>query len=450
MAYWGEAMSRYHQLWDFPNPATIQKARETIEKAGSFNATTDRERGYIAAAGALYQDNSKLSHIERVERYSQALAELYRKYPDDVNAGAFYALSLVALAHEGEVEAANRKKAIAILNPLFAAAPDNPGVAHYLIHAADTPELAPQGLAAARRYAQIAPDSSHALHMPSHIFIRLGLWQEAIASNVAAAASASRATRAGTGDSDYEFHAMDFLNYAYLQSGQESRARQVAESVKDVAGANSEEISDNHAILSARIALDLHRWEDAVALPLPAVRPLWHDSTYFARTIGAARSGNAKAARENSQNLQKAVAQREGKRRNEGYKTQADKPLDLMEAEAWVDFVEARSSEAIDMMRAGCAREKQDGVDATSIPACEMLGDLYVELKRPAEALDAYKTSLAESPGRFDSLDGAALSAQLLGNKQLAHDYFAKLLASCDSAADRPELAGARVFLAQK
>ncbi len=191
MAYWGKAMSLDHQLWDFPNAATLAEGRKDIEQAQKLGPQTPREREYIAAAFAFYQDDPKLTHTARVQAYSTAMQKLYADNPQDVEAGAFYALSLVALAQDGVDDLGNRRKAIAILNPLFERQPNDPGLAHYLIHASDVPELAPEGLPAARLYAKIAPDSSHATHMPSHIFRRLGLWQEMINSNIAAMAVAA-------------------------------------------------------------------------------------------------------------------------------------------------------------------------------------------------------------------------------------------------------------------
>ncbi|HKW27480.1 MAG TPA: hypothetical protein VJN48_16970 [Terriglobales bacterium] len=228
IAYWGEAMGLYHQLWDFPTATTLRAGRQYAQEAEKASAKTDHERAYIAAAAAFYQDSPKLSHLDRRRAYAQTMAQLHQKFPHDDEGAAFYALSLVALAEDGDNEMANRKQAIALLQPLFQKHPDNPGMAHYLIHATDTPQLAAQGLEAARAYAKIAPASSHALHMPSHIFIRLGLWQDCITSNLAAATAAAQATRAHLADSGYQFHAMDFLDYAYLQSGQMAKARELS------------------------------------------------------------------------------------------------------------------------------------------------------------------------------------------------------------------------------
>jgi tetratricopeptide (TPR) repeat protein len=356
----------------------------------------------------------------------------------------------VALAeHEIDVRA-NREKAIAILNPLFVQQPNSPGAAHYLIHATDTPDLAPQGLAAARAYAKIAPDSSHAIHMPSHIFNRLGLWQESITSNIAASASAEHATDMHMAESHYQTHAMDYLDYAYLQSGQEGKARQVAADALHVHGSDQENQVDHQALLEARNLMESHHWKEAAALPVPDVRVLWQDTTYWARAIGAARTGNLPSAKQDLAKLTEIVAKREEHERGEGYKISKEKATDLREAEAWVFFVEGKAQEAIAELTAAAEREAKDGAESVKMPAREMLGDLLLELQRPAEALVAYGLALKYSPNRFDSLYGAALAARASGDAAGAQSYFAKLSAIAGPAADRPELAEAKTVLARK
>jgi hypothetical protein len=451
MAQWGRAMARYHQLWDFPQAETLRRGLEDVQEAQKIGPPTGRERGYIAAAAAFYQDNPKLSHAERTGAYSAALAQLHAQSPQDVEASAFYALSLVALADVDHVDdLANRKKAIAILDPLFRQYPDNPGVAHYLIHATDVPELAPQGLEAARHYAKIAPDSSHALHMPSHIFARLGLWQESIASNIAASASAEHSIEGHHAEPHYQTHAMDYLDYAYLQSGQEAKAKQVAEDETRVPGASEEDKLDHQAIILARNAIELHHWKEAAALPVPAIRLAWQDSTYFARAIGAARSADIAAARSAVEKLAEIVAAREAKSRKEGYDVSAEKATDLREAEAWLAFADGKGSAAIEEMRAAATREDKDGIQNLALPAREMLADLLLELKKPAEALAAYELALKDSPSRFDALYGAAHAAQAAGNSSAAQSFYAKLAAISGAGADRPELAETKSYLARK
>src|SRR5277367_1163231 len=345
MAYWGKAMALYHQLWEFPSAATLVEGRKDIEQAQKAGAQTPREREYIAAAAAFYEDDPKLSHTDRTQAYSTAMQKLYSDNPQDVEAGAFYALSLVALAGDGVDDLANRRKAIAILNPLFAEQPNNPGVAHYLIHACDTPELASEGLPAARAYAKIAPDSAHATHMPSHIFRRLGYWQEMIDSNIAAIAAASEATKEHRGDASYQFHPMDFLDYAYLQSGQEAKARQLVEEAKLVPGAKPENIANHQAMFAAVNAVELHRWKEAASLDIPDERLIWQDATYWARAIGSARSGDLSGARAASQKLAEVMKAQEAHMREDGEKVTPGESVEEREVDAWIAYGEGKSDD---------------------------------------------------------------------------------------------------------
>ncbi len=446
IARWGAAMALYHQLWDFPGRRTLKEGLENVEKAQKLSAPTPREQGYIAAAAAFYRDDANLSHVQRTTAYSQALAQLRSAAPGDVEASAFYALSLVALADENVDDTANRKKAIAILEPLFQQHPDNPGVAHYLIHATDKPQFASEGLAAARAYAKIAPDSSHALHMPSHIFTRLGLWQESIASNIAATAAAAHATEMHQSESHYQTHAMDFLDYAYLQSGQEAKARALPAEEMNVPGSSEAEKSGHRAAVDARNAIELHQWKEAAQLAVPERRNS-QDAIYWARAIGAARSGDVASAKTDVDKLTEVVAHREGESTAVDYDVSAEKATDLREAEAWLTYAQGDSSKAIELLRAAADREDAKGVDSVTMPAREMLGDLLMELKKPSDAMQAYKTVLVEAPNRFDALLGAAQASLAAGDTHSARDYYLQLLKIADPAADRPELKEARIYL---
>jgi hypothetical protein len=449
IAHWGAAMALYHQLWDFPGRRTLKEGLENVEAAQKLSAPTPRERGYIAAAAAFYQDDAKLSHVQRTTAYSDALAQLHSQAPGDVEASAFYALSLVALADENVDDMANRKKAMTILEPLFKQHPDNPGVAHYLIHATDKPELAGAGLAAARAYAKIAPDSSHALHMPSHIFTRLGLWQESIASNIAATAAAAHATEMHQSEAHYQTHAMEFLDYAYLQTGQEAKARALSAEEMNVPGSGEGEKTDHRAVLDARNAIELHRWKEAAELAVPDRRNS-QDIIYWARAIGAARSGDATAAKAAVRKLGEAVAHREGESKATGYDVSAETATDLREAQAWLAYAQGDSPRAIELLRVAADREDAKGLESTTMPAREMLGDLNLELKRPADAAKAYAATLAEAPNRFDALLGAAQASQAAGDSHTAREYSSQLLKIADPAADRPELREVKSYLASK
>jgi len=450
IAHWGKAMALFHQLWDFPDDKTLKEGRKDIEKAQKLRSANPREQGFINAAAAFYQKKSKMTHAERTQAYSSALEKLHAQSPGDVEISAFYALSLVSLADKDVDTDANLKKAISILDPLFQQHPDHPGVAHYMIHATDRPEFAAQGLEAARRYAAIAPDSSHALHMPSHIFVRLGLWEDSITSNIAATTSAAHAAEMHQAEFHYQTHAMDFLCYSYLQSGQEAKARELIEHTSHVVGASEEDKADHRAYLAARTALELHRWKEAAGLPIPAIRKNWSDTTYWARATGAARSGDVAGAESDVKELTQLVADREERSKKSGYTVSTEKATDLREAEAWLAFAKGKSDEALQELRAAADRQDKNGGESVGIPAREMLADMLLELKRPAEAIAEYRTVLKNSPNRFDGLLGAARAAQASGDTGGAQSFYAKLAEICGAGADRPELAEAKTYLAQK
>ena len=451
VAHWGKAMALYYQLWEFPNDKKLKEGRKDIEKAQKLRPATAREQDFINAAAAFFQKKSRMSHTDRIKAYSAVLERLYHENPGDAEIGAFYALSLVALAYEDhDDETADREKAISILNPLLQQHAGHPGVAHYMIHATDRPEFAAQGLEAARRYAAIAPDSAHALHMPSHIFVRLGLWQDSIASNIAANASGAHAAELHLAESHYQTHAMDFLSYSYLQSGQEAKAREVIEHTDHVVGANEDSKAEHRAYFTARTALELHRWKEAAALPIPATRKDWLDTVYWARAIGAARSGDVAGAEADVKELTRLVAEREKRARKEGYDVSNEKATDLREAEGWLAFAKGKPDEALQELRAGADRQDKGGGESVSVPAREMLADMLMELKRPADALAEYKAVLKNSPNRFNGLLGAARSAQATGDASGAQSFYAKLAEICGAGADRPELTEAKTYLAQK
>jgi tetratricopeptide (TPR) repeat protein len=450
MAHWGKAMALYHQLWDFPDEKTLKEGRKDIEKAQKIHSTSLREQGFLNAGTAFFQKKSGMSHADRTGAYSAALERFYAANPDDAEIGSFYALSLVSLAEEEVDTMANLRKAISILDPLLKKYPDHPGVAHYLIHATDRPELASQGLEAARRYAAIAPDSAHALHMPSHIFVRLGLWQDSIASNIPANASGAHAAELHLAESHYQTHAMDFLSYSYLQSGQEAKAREVIEHTNHVVGASDEDKADHRAYLAARTALELHRWKEAAELPVPTIRKNWQDATFWARAIGAARSGDMASAESAVKELTQLVADREKRSKKSGYNISNEKATDLREAEAWLAFAKGKFEEALQELRAAADHQDKNGGESVGIPAREMFADMLLELKRPTDALVEYRTVLKNSPNRFDGLVGAARAAQASGDTGEAQSFYAKLAEICGPGADRPELPEAKTALAQK
>jgi tetratricopeptide (TPR) repeat protein len=277
------------------------------------------------------------------------------------------------------------------------------------------------------------------------------LWQETIASNIAASAAAEHATDMHMAEPRYQTHAMDYLDYAYLQSGEEAKARAIAAAEMNVHGSTETEKLDHHAELQARNALELHRWKEATELEIPeGVRELSLDTTYWARAIGAARSGDVAGARQDVAKLARIVGRREEQSRSEGYKVSSEKATDLREAEAWLAFAEGKSQDAITELTAAAEREEKDGAESVRTPAREMLADMYAEMKKSTEALANYNLALKYSPNRFDALYGAALAAKAAGDPAASQSYFAKLTAIAGPGADRPELAEAKTVLARK
>jgi tetratricopeptide (TPR) repeat protein len=438
MAYWGLAMSRYRPLWDGANDRTLRKGRADLEKIQKDWPVSKREREYIDAIAIIF-NYDRSSGDDRIAGYSRAMAEIAKHYPDDGEAQAFYALSLLALRSRGD-DTEVREKVIAILDRLSAAQPEHPGAVHYLIHAADTPELAPQGLTAARNYAKIAPASSHALHMPAHIFVRLGLWQESVDSNLAAAAAAAQATQQQMGEAQYQFHAMDFLNYSYLQMGEQAKALQVIDDLNKVPGSTAELTTNLRVNFTTRTLLELHRWKQALALS-PEGNSQDRQMIYLLHTIAAARTGDARLAEENLKSLKKSF----------GEERHRDKFLENYRhsvAEAWVDYAKGKHDKALKKMGSVADKQDKDDPGPFGVTAREMLADMLLELHRPAEALAAYETVLKLAPNRFNPLYGAATAAELAGDSSKARTYYGKLSQNCPPQADREELQKARTLAA--
>jgi tetratricopeptide (TPR) repeat protein len=454
MAHWGVAMGMWHQLWDEPDAKTIAQGLAEVKEAEALHPKTQREKDYIAAIGAFYSDSQKRDHHARAVAYSDAMEGIYKRYPEDKEAAAFYALSLLASAPEGDTTFANRKKAASVLEVLFKEEPNHPGVAHYLIHSYDKPQLAALGLPAARRYAEIAPASPHALHMPSHIFARLGLWQDDIKSNLASIA-ATRQT-AQMGDSGHQFHAMDFLVYAYMQSGREEDAEALVEEIKTMPedrdsmyGSDYDPRTNSLSVFPARIDLELRHWQDAAALkPVAGALPGDLAVTYWARAIGAARSGNVKQANEDVAQIE-SIHETLVKEKKPYFAAGVEDSR--LEAMAWVNHAAGKNGEAVAALRSLAEKEEARGDEVGDIPAREMLADMLMEMKQPTQALAEYETDLKFNPGRFDGLYGAAQSAKAAQQENKATEFYAELVKSCTGATSaRPELARAKGLVASK
>jgi Tetratricopeptide repeat len=465
MSYWGIAMSNYHPLWSPPTVKDLQKGAAATEKARTLNPKTKRERDYLAAIETFYKDSDRLDHRTRARAYESAMKQIYLNYPGDNEAAIFYALALNERALViGEAEYVDNKKLAAkILNKVLPKEPDHPGIIHYLIHSYDLPGLAYLALPAARNYAKIAPSSAHALHMPSHIFTRLGLWQDSIQSNLASAAMAKANVakmKPGAASQD-ELHAFDYLVYAYLQGAQDQKAK----SILDEAGALSQvdqevfQVAYAWSAMPARYALERHRWDEAAALTLHPVSFPWdrfpfaQANIYFARAVGAARSGNTVLASEEIAKL--GSIQRTLSEIKIGYDWGTQVEIQRRAAAAWLARAEGKNEEALQLLKAAAdledTTEKHPVTPGALLPAREMLGDLLLEMKEPARALKEFETVLQTSPNRFNSLYGAARAAEASANHQKARSYFKKLVALCPhSDGSRPELQKATTYLARQ
>lgn len=464
MAYWGIAMSNYHPLWVPPTPEELKRGIEAVGKAKEVGAATQREKDYIAAIARFYKDPDKTDHRTRAFAYSDAMKQVYEQHPNDLEAAVFYSLSLVTTGTMSRDKTyAREKEAALILNKVLAKAPQHPGVTHYLIHGYDYPSLAQLALPAARSYAKIAPASAHAQHMPSHIFTRLGLWQEAISSNIDAhAAARTFAVRNHLADAwDEQLHAMDYLVYAYLQGAQDKKALGVLSELNKLRRVDPMTFKVAYAVsvIPARYALERRQWKEAADLPLyPSGMPSfpWDKFSsavshiYFAHAIGAARTGDiagTKKAIEALTKIQSSLVTRPGE-----YDWTTQVNIKRQIASAWLAFAEGNSDEALKQMKAVAelddATEKHPVTPGALMPAREQLGELLIELKQYAAAVKEFEIALATTPNRFNALYGAARAANLAGEKKAATNYYKKLL-TVSSLADRnrPELQEARHFL---
>ena len=463
MAQWGIAMSYYHPLWDGPTPTELEKGKVAIERAKAAGARSERERSYIAALDTFYRDSDRLDLKTRAFAYSAVMDRLHDRYPLDDEAAVFDALSLIAAGTmDGDPDFARQKRAGAILNHVLAKNPDHPGVAHYLIHSFDYPALAALALPAARRYAAIAPDSAHAQHMPSHIFTRLGLWDEAISSNQAAEAAAHAYAKASgmPGAWDQQLHAMDYLAYAYLQTAQDRKANQILDELKTIGRADPPTRTVAYAVtaIPARLALERRRWRDAASLELPTnlseltalANHKWAVAhIHFAKAVGAARSGDTTLARAEVAKLaamEQALTIAPGE-----YDWRKQVAIERQTAEAWTAHADGKHEEAVRLMRAAAelddATEKNPVTPGAILPAREQLGELLLELGRPDAALKEYEAALQRGPRRLAGLYGAALSAKLAQDTAKASRYFAELAKITEHGdAARAEVNAARQF----
>jgi hypothetical protein len=453
MAYWGQGMSLYHQLWDRPSKPNLKRGAELLAKARERQATP-RERDYIQALTVFYTDTDRFDHNQRAQAYAKAMEGVYQRYPQDREAAVLYALSLLASSPERDPDLSNEKAAVAILNKLFREEPTHPGIAHYIIHSCDNPAMASLALPAARKYASIAPASAHAVHMPSHIFARLGLWQEDIHSNVVAIEIADKMADMHFHVLHHKLHSMDFLEYAYLQIGDDANAKREVDAIAAIPKSQVDpDFGDyfevHQALFPATDAIERRQWKDVVGLqPNPQAVPYAQMITYWARALGAGHLHDAAAAEDALKHYEELLeATRKG---SKPYIVDSLKEQQK-EVQAWADFASGKPDDALKLLRSVADEQDKIGKGETELPAREMLADMLLELNRPQEALAEFEVSLHTDPNRFNGLYGAAQAASQTQQKEKATAYFAQLLKNCDgSNSARPELREARTLLAAR
>ncbi len=452
IAWWGVAMSHWQPLWEprGPNPESFQKGLAAIHKARELGGT-DQERALIAALEKFYVNANTIDHRDRVLAYEKAMEGLHARYPKDTEARALYALALLASATSlpPDKNYQRQRKAGELLMPVFRSRPDHPGAAHYIIHAYDYPPLASGALEAARRYARIASDSPHAQHMPSHIFTRLGLWDESITSNRNVIRVARKYGIVGE-----ELHAMDYLVFAHLQKGEDEQAHQVIREMPEPESDTPLYFASihAHAAIPARYAVERRQWSEAARLPepknFPGGRYAWADAAIsFVRALGAARTGRVELARyevEKITSFQDMLQQH----KEDYWATQVD--IQRRAAEAWLAFADGRREHALELMRSAAALEdttdKHPVTPGQIVPAHDLLGQMFLELRRPDEALAEFTNVLQAEPNRFGALYGAARAAELAGRFDIAQRLYAQLVDVAHNS-KREEVRQARAFL---
>jgi predicted Zn-dependent protease len=447
IAYWGIALSLLNNPHGAIPAPNLPLGLSAIEKAKAVGARTERERDYIDALAVMYLDYDKTPQQARVQSYLKKMEALAAKYPDDDEAQIFYAITLNVAASPADKTYANQLKGAAILEPIWQRQPQHPGVAHYLIHLYDYPAIAAKGLPAALRYSRIAPNAPHAQHMPSHIFTRVGYWKESIAANLASVQAAKASKELGD-----QLHGQDYLVYAYLQLGQDKAARSVVDEIEarqpdpDSFGA-----AFSRAASPARYMVERGDWKGAASLDVkPGKFPHVMAITYFARALGAARSGDSAAAKADVSQLAEI---RDGLReaKNNYWAGQVD--VEAQAANAWVLYADGKYDDALKAMSA--AADAEDNTEKSPVtpgplsPARELYGFMLLDRGMAKEALAAFEATMAKEPNRFNGYVGAAKAAQALGDTGQAKAAYEKLVAvAAGSDSERPTLAAARAFVA--
>lgn len=461
MAYWGVAMSIYHALWKAPSAKELEKGSAILSIAESL-PKTEKEQDYINAIGAYYNDWKTIDSKTRAVKMEQKMEQLYKKYDDDTEAAVFYALALKSTSDPEDKNRTNERKAGKILEAIFPDEPNHPGIAHYIIHNYDNPELASMALSTARRYADIAPNSAHAQHMPSHIFTRLGLWEESVQSNIRSSSAAVCYAESSGNEGHWtsEMHALDYLLYAYLQQGDTKNANELfnyLNGIKIVWG-NNASLAYPFAANPARMALENKDWNMAANCELPVTKFDWEQFPWeesiihFTRVIGSAHLGDIDSAEIELEALK--ILQLKLVEQEDSYKAK-QVMVQVKASEAWVQYAKGNYDTAKLFMQESAtiedSTEKHPVTPGEVVPANELLGDLLLAIDEPAKALDAYEKSLKRSPNRFNGLYGAAIASERSGNLDKAGIYFEKLVESTkNSNSQRPEIIEAKSFVDNK
>ncbi len=462
MAYWGVAMSNFHPLWAPPSKEELEKGSKIIAFARSLKSSDSRESDYVETVATMFDDWSSIDHKTRLQKFETASESLSKKYAGDTEAAIFYALALKAAADPTDKTFAKQRKAGKILNDLFSKQPDHPGVAHYIIHTFDSPELADLGLPAARKYASIAASSAHALHMPSHIFVRLGLWEESAKSNINSveAAKCYAENQGLNAHWDEELHGLDYLVYAYLQQGRDEKAKEQLDYLKSMLTISplTFKVAYSLAAVPTRYALERKDWQSATLLDLKPSQFPWKKFPWersivsFGKVLGAVHTKNTELAVKALQELRNNHAELEKMKKSyEANQVQ----IQIMASEAWIGLMQGKNDEAVRLMTAAAdmedATEKHPVTPCEVIPARELLADMYMELKRYGPALKAYETDLKGHAGRLNALVGAAISSLKSGDKEKAQKYIEQIDTTIPlSEVERPSVLEAKAFLKSK
>ena len=462
MAYWGAAMSILNHPLSFKqNPKSLKRGEELLRVANTLTPNNEKEKDYIDAVSIYFKDWQNLDTQTRKLNYERKMEELYRKYPDDVETAVFYSLSMLATADLNDKTYSKQKKSGKILENLFEKYPNHPGIAHYIIHNYDSPELAHMALTTARKYAVIAPSSAHAQHMPSHIFTRLGLWNESIKSNIDSADSAVCYAESVNPNANWvsEIHALDYLVYAYLQLGDNAKAQAEMNKMKNIKEVfPADHFASAYALIAvpSRLAIENKNWELATQLELPKTKLDWDKAhwpkamLHFSRALGFSNIGNSTGA---EKELKSLIILRE--KLNEAKKTyeSGQVTIQIEAVRGWIEYSKGNSNKAIEYMKLASNLESKTSKAAVTpgeiIPADELLADLYLALNKPRQALESYEQNLKGHPYRFNGIYGAAKAAEKLNDIRLAVYYFDQLVKlTKDTNSSRPEISEAKEFLA--